>query len=436
MITLLQFISSFFFLFSIVGVISSAAQNMAPKIDEVVRPKVTRDTITVGGVDADLKDYTCEAIQTAIDALNKRGGGTVKLNPGTYKIKAPVKLASNMSLVGSGENTILCKIDGVRTHFIIDADYGELKLTVHDASGFVPGMGVQIYDERQKGGWAVSTAIITGVDRKVIYIDDYLVRDYRADHNGILSNACSIVSAINAENVTIANLAIEGNKENNDFINGCRGGGIYLHKVKDAIIENVLVKNFNGDGISWQITEDVIVRNCEVTGCSNSGLHPGTGSPRSLIEGNTIHHNERDGLFICWRVQHGIVRNNKFHENGRFGLCTGHKDTDMLFEGNQIFENGKDGVHFRGERESNAPHRNVFRENTIENNGTVSGGYGISFNSPARDVLLENNIIRDTSKGHQQAGVYIYKNGLPVRLKNNKMSGHKLGNEIFEKKEE
>ena len=102
------------------------------------------------------------------------------------------------------------------------------------------------------------------------------------------------------------------------------------------------MKDFNGEGISWQITENVTVKNSEISGSGNTGLHPGTGSPFSVIENNDIHHNDNDGLFICWRVYESRVVGNKIHNNGRFGICTGHKDTDVLFLNNHIFSNGSE----------------------------------------------------------------------------------------------
>ena len=401
-------------------------------VDALVRPKTQQQTITVGDQNSDLQGFSSLAIQIAIDALPVTGG-TIQLTEGTFEIIGPVRMRSNVTLQGQGENTILRKCDGFSTHFIIDADYGELKLTVEDASGFVTGMGVQIYDDGLKGGWAVSTAVVTAVVDSTVYVDSYLARDYSADRNGILSNACSIISAVESEKVVIRDLVVDGNKDTNDYINGCRGGAVYIHKSTNTIVENVHVKNFNGDGISWQLTEDVIVRNNEISGCTQSGLHPGTGSPRTIIEGNNSHHNGTDGLFICWRVHHGEVRDNQFHHNDRYGVCTGHKDTDVLFENNHIYENGSDGVHFRGEKATNAPHRNTFARNIVENNGTKSGGYGFSFNSPAEEVILRNNTIRDTGDGSQKAAVYIYKNGLPVVLQENAIIGHPVI--LFEKED-
>jgi Pectate lyase superfamily protein/Right handed beta helix region len=390
----------------------------------VVNPLIPEKRITVGGANADIHGYNSEAIQTAIDALhNSCRMGTVMLFPGNYDITAPVKLYDNMSLVGSGLNTILKKCKGFRSAFTLDADYGELQITVADASGFKPGMGVAIYDEGQRSGWDLTTARITGIKGNVIYIDDYLLRDYHADKKGTISNNCSVISAVGAENVRIANLTVDGSRETNDMIDGCRAGGIYLHKVHKAIIENVVVRNFNCDGISWQLTEYVTVRNCEVYGCANSGLHPGTGSPFTLIEGNNCHNNDGYGLFICWRVRNGNVRNNSFHNNGINGICTGHKDTDMLFADNHIYENGSDGIQLRSELPQNAPHRNIFKNNLIENNGIKEKGYGISINCRAEGVILEDNILRNTGGGKQIAALLLTANSLPIEMKNNKISG-------------
>jgi len=396
----------------------------------VVNPVLPERKITVGGANADLQGFTSEAIQNAIDALHNSGNnGTVILLPGTYDIIAPVRLYDNMTLEGSGESTILKKCKGVRSPFSLDADYGELQITVADVSGFKTGMGVAIYDENQRSGWDLTTAKITGIKGNVIYINDYLLRDYHADKKGTISNNCSVISAVDADNVRIANLMIDGSRETNDIIDGCRAGGIYLHKVHKAIVENVTVKNFNCDGISWQLTEYVTIRNCEVYGCANSGLHPGTGSPYTLVEANNCHNNDGYGLFVCWRVRNGVVRNNSFHNNG-VGICTGHKDVDMLYAGNHIFENGSDGIQLRGELAQNAPHRNIFKNNLIENNGTKEKGYGISVNCKAEGVILEENIIRNTGTGNQAGAVLLTENSLPLEMKNNKISGHKEGEVI------
>ncbi|UCD37873.1 MAG: right-handed parallel beta-helix repeat-containing protein [Fidelibacterota bacterium] len=389
------------------------------------------DTITVGGPGADITGFHEGAIQQAIDKLKDRGGGVVQLTPGTFHIKAPVNLCSGLELAGSGSATVLRKVDGFSTRLLIDADYGERQLTVENPSDFEPGTAVHVYDADHNNAWEVSTAVITTIEGDIIHLDSYLLRDYRADKEGGVSTASSIVAAVKANEVTIRNLNVDGNRHANEFINGCRGGGIYLYDVRNALIESVTVTNFNGDGISWQMTRDVTVRNCTISQCSKDGLHPGTGSYSTLIEGNTSSNNDRHGLYICWRVQNGMVKQNRFHHNRNSGISTGHKDTDMVFEQNHIYENGTAGVHFRKEREANAPHRNLFQQNTIENNGLDGDGYGFLIESPAEGTILEGNTIRDTGSSAQKAAVYLSQRDISIELKDNLISGHRDGEIVF-----
>jgi len=407
-----------------------AQENNKP--DALVTPRFAEKRITVGGEGADLPGFDNQAIQFAINAVAKTGG-TVKLNPGTYKIVAPVQLKSNVKLVGSGNTTILKRDKGVQAKSIVDADYGELKLTVENADGFEPGMKVQVTDDEKNSCWDVSTAYISDVRDNVIYIDNYLIRDYRADKNGLVSNASSVIEVIEAENAEISTLMVDGNRSENYFADGCNSAGILILKSKKITVDNVTVKDFNGEGISWQITENVTIKNSEITGSGNTGLHPGTGSPFSLILNNNVHHNDRDGLFICWRVYNSKVLDNEFHHNGRFGICTGHKDSDVLFKGNHVYNNQSDGINLRGEREANAPHNNSFIENTIENNGTNDGGYGFSVNSPAKNLVLKNNTFGNSEKT-QKAAIYIYKNGLDPQLENNQFDKHEQGELVVEGK--
>lgn len=95
----------------------------------------------------------------------------------------------------------------------------------------------------------------------------------------------------------------------------------------------------------------------------------------------------------------------------------------MLFADNHIYENGADGIHLRGETDLNAPHRTIIKNNIIENNGTKEKGYGISINSKAQGVIVEDNTIRNTGSGKQRAALLLMENSLPAEMKNNKMSG-------------
>lgn len=385
-------------------------------------------TIRVGGAAADIPGFTSGAIQLAADALAACGGGTIELSGGVFAVDGPVRLGSNMHLKGAGRATVLKKAPGFSSGFLQDVDYGVFSATVERAERFTPGTGILIRDSAGDAGWAVSTSKVTGVEGNTIHFDRRTLLDYTRENGGTVSNACSLIEAIKAENVRISNLAIDGSKDTNLRMDGCRGGAIYLHKASSCSIEDVLVSDFNGDGISWQITEDISVLRCEVCGCTGFGMHPGTGSARTLMEGCSMHGNGSDGLFVCWRVQHGVFRNNSFCDNGGSGICIGHKDTDNLFEGNRICRNNRSGVHTRNEAEGNRADRNVYRGNTVEDNGGDGNGCGFLFDSAVEGNVIEGNTIQDTGAGRQKAGIACRKGaGDGVSAKNNKMSGHTSG---------
>jgi hypothetical protein len=391
----------------------------------LVSVKLAEQVVTVGGPGADVPGFTSQAIQLALDAVKTRGGGTVRLNPGTYDIIGPVRLSDNTSLIGSGTATILRKCDGFNTSFIIDADWGMLKAVVKDASGFKTGMGIELYDDEHDQGWDVTTAVITDIQGNTIYFDNRTVNDYISSLNGTVTNSFSIIEAVDAENVKISDLVIEGNKNTNDYINGCRGGGIYIHKSRNCIVENVKINEFNGDTFSWQITENITIRGCEASNGNGLGFHPGTGSDHSIVENCISHHNKGDGIFLCWRVQNGIFKNNTSFGNGDNGISIGHKDTDNIFENNHIYENGSHGVLFRNENEQNSGHRNTFTNNVIENNGISRESAGFYIDGETHDIKIVNNTIRSAGKGNQATAIFIGKKSSKITSTENKISGSK-----------
>lgn len=385
--------------------------------------KRAEQIITVGGPGSDIPGFTSEAIAIALDAIKARGGGVVRLNPGTFEIIAPIRLSSNTTLMGSGEKTIIRKCDGFKTSFVIDADWGMLKAVVKDAGGFKTGMGIELFDDDNNQGWEVTTAVITDIRDNTIYFDNRTVNDYIASKNGTITNSFSLIEAVEVENVRIADLVLEGNKRTNDYINGCRGGGVYIHKSKNCVVENVKVNEFNGDTFSWQITENITVRGCEASNGEGLGFHPGTGSDHSVVENCISHHNKGDGIFLCWRVQNGVFRNNTVFANGDNGISIGHKDTDNLFENNRVYENGSHGIFFRNENEQNSGHRNTFTGNTIENNGMSKEASGFMVGGETHDITIVNNIIRSTGKGNQTAAIRIGKKSSKVTATGNNITG-------------
>jgi hypothetical protein len=186
----------------------------------------------------------------------------------------------------------------------------------------------------------------------------------------------------------------------------------------------LLVRNYNGDGISFQQSNDVVVEDCVSEGNASLGLHPGSGSRRPVVRGCTARDNGEDGLFLCWRVRHGLFERNVLENNGRFGISIGHKDTDNLLRLNKVRSNHEDGICFRNESLPMAGHRNRLEENIIENNGLKRDVAGIRVRGETRDLVLDRNVIRDTRPADQKRqliGIELEEKAGPVKLTDNEI---------------
>jgi hypothetical protein len=153
-------------------------------------------------------------------------------------------------------------------------------------------------------------------------------------------------------------------------------------------------------------------------------MHPGSGSQRPIVRGCIARHNGEDGLFLCWRVRHGLFEKNILEDNGRYGISIGHKDTDNLLQENEVRRNHEDGVFFRNESEGMAGHRNRLEKNVIENNGRQGEAAGIRVRGETRDLVFRNNIIRDTREPQlrkQSVGIRIENGAGEVTLENNEI---------------
>jgi nitrous oxidase accessory protein NosD len=205
-----------------------------------------------------------------------------------------------------------------------------------------------------------------------------------------------VISGYHIEGARVENIIIEGNKDSNIHLNGCRGAGIFLYRAFGTVIQDCIVRDYNGDGISFQQSNDVSVIGCISEGNASLGLHPGSGSQRPYVQNCIARNNGTDGLFLCWRVRHGVFRDNILESNGRFGISIGHKDSDNLLRSNIVRLNHQDGIFFRNETLGMAAHRNRLEENIIENNGVDKEAAGIRIRGQTNDLVFKNNIIRDT----------------------------------------
>lgn len=355
----------------------------------------TLPSVKVGQVDAEIIGRDNRALQAAVDYIAGLGGGTIEIGPGEYLMRDSLHLRPFVTVRGTPGKTVLRKADGVASPLAIDGDFGEEQITVRDPKGFDVGCGVAIWSDKENYFHA-TVARITGRKGNILSIDRPLNADCMVADNAQAATAFPVVSGYDLEGVRIEHLIIDGNKERNVRLDGCRGGGIFLYRGFGTVIENCQVRNYNGDGISFQQSNDVTVTDCVSENNASLGLHPGSGSQRPIVRNCLARNNGGDGLFLCWRVRHGVFEDNILEGNGGFGISIGHKDSDNLLRQNQIRGNHSGGVLFRDETLGMAPHRNRLEDNLIENNGTDRDVAGILIRGQTNDTVLKNNQIRDT----------------------------------------
>jgi parallel beta-helix repeat protein len=365
---------------------------------------IDRPRVTVGLRDADLVGADQRVLQAAVDYVAGLGGGTVEIGPGEFLMRDSLHLRAHVTVRGQGAETILRKAAGVTSALELDGDFGEEQITIGDPAGIQVGDGVAIWDNRA-GGFHTTVARIIGRNGNTFALSLPLNADCMVSEGAQAATVFPVISGYHLEGVRVENLTIEGNREANSHLNGCRGGGIFLYRCPGAVISGCRVRNYHGDGISFQQSNDVTVLDCVSEGNSSLGLHPGSGSQRPLIKGCIARANGEDGLFLCWRVKHGLFEGNTLEGNGRFGISIGHKDTDNLLRGNRVLANGEDGIFFREETEGMAGHRNRLVDNVIENNGNRRDAAGIRVRGETDGLVLEGNVIRDTRPEGQRRQV-------------------------------
>src|SRR5262249_36860551 len=196
-------------------------------------------------------------------------------------------------------------------------------VTVRTPAGFAVGAGVAIWDDHG-GGVHTTVARITGRNGNTFSLDTPLIADYMTSAHATAATVYPVVRGSDRQSARVENLVIEGNKGANPHLNGCRGAGIYLYRAFGSVIQDCVVRNYHGDGISFQQSNDVTVSSCVSEDNTHLGLHPGSGSQRPVVRNCLARRNGTDGLFLCWRVRHGVFADNRLEENARFGISIGH----------------------------------------------------------------------------------------------------------------
>src|SRR5437773_9889336 len=178
-----------------------------------------RVTLTVGQEKADLVGTTDRAIQAAVDYVARRGGGTVRVLPGTYRLRNSIFLQSNVRILGSGEDSVLFKEPSVTTKLIVDGDHWDQEVTLADPKGFQVGDGVRLVakDPHGKGENIVQRTLIAAAGNR-FKLDRRLEERFHLEGEPKIATNFALLQCTNVSDVVIENITIDGNKAHNEML--------------------------------------------------------------------------------------------------------------------------------------------------------------------------------------------------------------------------
>lgn len=384
-------------------------------------------TIAVGNKQGDLIGSTERVLQAAVDQAAQRGGGTVRILPGTYRLRNAVYLPSRVRLVGSGADSILVKEPSVSTPLATSSDWYDQEVTLADARGFQVGDGVcfQAKDPDTGGPIVIKRTLVARSGNR-FKLDKSLRENLWVEKGEpTASTLFPLISIENASDVAVENLVLDGNRSRNAYLNGNYAGCVWAQDCSRLAFRKLLARNNNGDGLSWQVCHDVLVEDCESMDHASLGLHPGSGSQRPIMRNNRIQRTDI-GIYFCWGVRFGLAEGNTIEDVRSAGVSLGHRDTDNLVRGNTITRSGKVGVLFRDESREFAAHRNRIEGNRIVDSGPAEG-VGIDVQGQTERVALARNEIRETRQPMSRIGVRIGAQTKDVALDGNQIEGFSRG---------
>jgi hypothetical protein len=325
-------------------------------------------------------------------------------------------------VLGSGVDSIVTKIPSRTSKLLVDSDWYDQEITLAPGHGYQVGDSVCLRCKNSDYGnpeVLKRTLVARSGDR--FKLDRPLKENYWQMGEPTAHALFPLLTGEEIERIAIENITLDGDRANNENLDGNYAGCIFLQDCRDIALRKVTARNYNGDGISWQICHDVTVEDCHSHDHAGLGLHPGSGSQRPLIRRNRIERNNI-GLFFCWGVKYGLAEENVIDGNVT-GLSIGHRDTDNLIRKNAITNSTTVGVLFRPERGSSfCAHRNVIEQNAITNSGGPQG-VAIDVRGGTEEVTLRQNDLKETRGAEQRIGIRLGAETKDIRLADNRIEG-------------
>lgn len=401
-------------------------QDTIPYDFTTMRPirKMQNITITVGQAEGDLQGKDDKVLQAAVDYVAKLGGGTVHILPGVYTMNNSLFPRPGITIRGSGEKTILRKSPSVSSKVIREADWFEYSVQVEDVKGFTVGGGLALSTDK-KNPEEVRLFTVTAISGNMIFLDKRTEENYWMMEGGRASTRFSLINGLNADDVHIEDLTLDGNRSENEHINDNYAGAVFMQYCNRWSFKKVVARDYNSDGFSFQVCDDIHFEDCSSINNADLGFHPGSGSQRPVFK-RCISRGNSQGFFWCWGACDGIAEDCVAAENRKYGVNFGHRDTDNILRNCVIENNGEIGVLFRKEvNEYRTGDRNLIENCIIRDNGKSGPGLGIDIQWKTNDITIRNCRFENTNEGPQKTGIRISPEAQRINLEKNKFSGIK-----------
>ena len=346
--------------------------------------------ITVGASDADIIGHTNAELQAAVDRVAGYGGGEVVIHPGVYEMHDSLHLRSHVAVRGSGTSTVLHKAASVQTTIPAFLGYGHYDITVAEPEKLRIGMGVSIHDDHSMGFYD-TVATLIWQDGNRFGINRFLNHDYHTTNHATVTTIYPLISGSDIHHAAVVGITIEGNSAENPYMNGCRGGGIFLVQAHDVRLSDCVVRDFNGDGISFQQSARTTVEDCQMLNNTGHGLHPGSGSVAPVMRRCKCIGNGNDGVFYCLRVSYSLLEDCEIGGNKHDGISIGERDTNHHIRRNRIVSNDRFGIYFRDPVPTFGGNDVLIEDNRIGRNCQTGGDAEISIANTIQHVAILRN---------------------------------------------
>lgn len=349
--------------------------------------------LTVGAAGSDIAGFTNTHIQCAVDRIAMLGGGLVDLSEGVFTLADSLHLRTGVTVRGRGEGTVLRKAPMKSARVASYLGFGHCDIVVDAPDRFAHGDGILIADDRAVGFYQTVSTLVRREGDTWICSRPH-AHDYDARFGGVVKTLYSPISAIEVVDAAVEDLVVDGDAARNDTLNGCRGGGFFAHRSNRVVARRVVVRDFNGEGFSFQTCDDLELDGCLAERCTGNGFHPGSGSNRFRIHGCVARESGAGGLFYCLRVRDSLLEDCVFENNRSHGVSIGERDTGHINRRLTIRGNGGAGVYLRPGDSPVAAHGNLIENCCLEDNARKGGEAEIVLQGKADGVKVIGNTIR------------------------------------------